>query len=325
MIALPEFELLRPRTLADAARLAAAPNARVVAGGTGLIPNLRLGLGTPQTLVSLEAIEELCRIDVSPHGVRIGAGVTLQRIVDTEGIPAALREAAKAVAAPGHRAAATLGGNLCLDTRCVYYNQSEQWRRANNYCLKYGGDTCHVAPQGKKCRAAYSGDLAPALLVLNATVEIRKSESSSESKTLKDLYEDDGAKHLKLVPGEIIAAVQLPAAKGRSGYSKLRSRGSIDYPLAGVAMLLSLKNRSIGELRVALTGTNSRPVLLEGTEALVGAEPNEASAAALAKLVQKQAGPMRTTLAAADYRRQGAAILARRLLARLTQEQGGAS
>lgn len=325
MIALPEFELLRPKTLAEAARLAAAPDARLVAGGTGLIPNLRLGLGAPQTLVSLEAIEELCRIDVSTHALRIGAGVTLQTLCGRPEIPVALREAAKAVAAPGHRAAATLGGNLCLDTRCVYYNQSEQWRRANNYCLKYGGDTCHVAPQGKKCRAAYSGDLAPALLVLNATIEIRKPDGSSVSRALKDLYEDDGARHLTLAPGEIIAAVHVPVTKGRSGYSKLRSRGSIDYPLAGVAMLLNLKNRSIGELRVALTGTNSRPVLLEGTEALVGAEPSEASAAALAKLVQKQAGPMRTTLAAADYRRQGAAILARRLLARLTQEQGGAS
>ena len=318
MIALPEFSLARPKTLEEAARLAAGPDARVLAGGTGLIPNLRLGLGAPRTLVSLEAIEELRRIDVSPDGLRIGAGVSLQTLAERPELPAALREAAKAVAAPGHRAAATLGGNLCLDTRCVYYNQSEQWRRANDYCLKHGGETCHVAPQGKKCRAAYSGDLAPALLVLGAQVEI-----NAILKPLQSIYEDDGAKHLMLAPGEIIAAVHVPAAKGRSGYSKLRSRGSIDYPLAGVAMYLESQNRSIRELRVALTGTNSRPLLLEGAEALLGAEPNEATAAALAKLVQKQAGPMRTTLAAADYRRQGAAILARRLLARLTQ--GGES
>jgi len=318
MIPLPEFSLLRPSTLAEAARLAREPDARLIAGGTGLIPNLRLGLGAPRTLVSLEAIEELKGFDVSDQGLRIGAGLTLEEIMTLERIPAALREAARSVAAPGHRWAATLGGNLCLDTRCVYYNQSEQWRRSNGYCLKFGGDVCHVAPQGKKCRAAYSGDLAPALLVLGAQVEI-----NGVLKPLGDLYCDDGAKHLALAPGEIIAAVHLPPTKGRSGYSKLRSRGSIDFPLAGVAMAVSLKKSVIQELRVALTGTNSRPLLIEGTEALVGAEPGEAAAASLAKLVQKQAGPMRTTLTAADYRRQGAAILARRLLARLTH--GGES
>jgi 4-hydroxybenzoyl-CoA reductase subunit beta len=237
-------------------------------------------------------------------------------------LPTALREAARSVAAPAHRSAATLGGNLCLDTRCVYYNQSEQWRRANGYCLKFGGDTCHVAPQGKKCRAAYSADVAPALLVLDASIEI-----AGALRPLQSLYQDDGAKHLALQPGEIVAAVHLPPTRGRSGYAKLRSRGSIDFPLAGVAMMISSSNNIIRELRVALTGTNSRPVLIEGTEALVGAEAGEATAAALAKLVQKQAGPMRTTLTAADYRRQGAMVLARRLLARLTQRetQGGIS
>lgn len=322
MIALPQFTLRRPATLDEAARLAREPQARLIAGGTGLIPNLRLGLGAARTLVSLEALEELRRIEISETGWRIGTAVSLDVLSREARIPAALREAARSVAAPAHRSAATLGGNLCLDTRCVYYNQSESWRRANGYCLKFGGDTCHVAPQGKKCRAAYSGDLAPALLVLEARIQI-----NGEWRALQTLYSDDGAKHLALQPGEIVAAVQLPPAKGRSGYAKLRLRGSIDYPLAGVAMSVSLKGKAIEELRVALTGTNSRPFLVEGTQALAGAEPSEAAAAALAKLVQKQAGPMRTTLTAADYRRQGAMVLARRLLARLTQgeTQGGAN
>jgi 4-hydroxybenzoyl-CoA reductase subunit beta len=323
VIALPQFTLLRPSTLGEAARLAAEPQARVIAGGTGLIPNLRLGLGTPTTLVSLEALEELRRIEFSETGWRIGAAVSLQVLSEDSKIPNALREAARSVAAPAHRSAATLGGNLCLDTRCVYYNQSEPWRRSNGYCLKFGGDICHVAPQGKKCRAAYSGDLAPALLALEATIEL----SGGGFRPLSSLYSDDGARHLVLQPGEIVAAVHLPPAKGRSGYAKLRARGSIDFPLAGVAMRISVSSKLISDLRVALTGTNSRPVLIEGTDALVGAEAGEASAAALAKLVQKQAGPMRTTLAAADYRRQGAMVLARRLLARLTDgdKQGGES
>jgi 4-hydroxybenzoyl-CoA reductase subunit beta len=323
VIALPQFTLLRPSTLGEAARLAAEPQARLIAGGTGLIPNLRLGLGAPRTLVSLDALEELRRIESSQAGWRIGAGVTLEELVSRERLPGALREAARSVAAPAHRSAATLGGNLCLDTRCVYYNQSEPWRRSNGYCLKFGGDTCHVAPQGKKCRAAYSGDLAPALLVLEARLET----SGNALRPLRSLYNDDGAKHLALQPGEIVAAVHLPPAKGRSGYAKLRSRGSIDFPLAGVAIAVSLVNGAIEELRVALTGTNSRPLLIEGTEALVGKESGEATAAALAKLVQKQAGPMRTTLTASDYRRQGAMVLARRLFARLThaESEGGES
>jgi len=319
MIPLPEFTLLRPKTLADAARLARQPGARVIAGGTGLIPNLRLGLGAPRTLVSLDGLEELRRIDISGRGCSIGACVSLQTLFEDSRMPTALREAARAVAAPTHRSAATIGGNLCLDTRCVYYNQSELWRRSNGYCLKYGGDTCHVAPQGTKCRAAYSGDLAPALLVLDAEVDLICKDGTRRLASLEDLYRDDGAKHLTLDPGEIVAAVHLPPAKGRSGYAKLRARGSIDFPLAGVAMTVSMKNSVIEELRVALTGTNSRPFLVEGTQALVGAEAGEAAAAALAKLVQKQAGPMRTTLIAADYRRQGAMVLARRLLFRLTR------
>ena len=314
MIPLPPFTLLRPATLKEAARLAAEPHARLIAGGTGLLPSLRQGIGAPRTLVSLEALEELRTIEAFQGGWRIGASVCLRELVDRPEIPPALREAARSVGAPGHRAAGTLGGNLCLDTRCIYYNQSEHWRRSNGYCLKLGGDTCHVAPQGRKCRAAYCGDLAPALLVLEARVE-----TTAGNTPLEDLYRDDGASHLALAPGEIVSAVRLPAPQGRSGYAKARARGAIDYPLAGVAMALALREGRVARLRVALTGTNSRPFLLAGTEVFVGAQPNEATAAALVKLVQKQAAPMRTTVGAADYRRQAAAILARRLLERLSK------
>jgi 4-hydroxybenzoyl-CoA reductase subunit beta len=311
MISLPAFTLLRPATLDEAARLAAEPDARVIAGGTGLIPNLRLGIGAPLSLVCLDALSELKEFEVTASGIRIGTCVSLQTLCDRADLPPALREAARAVAAPAHRAAATLGGNLCLDTRCIYYNQSEHWRRSNGYCLKYGGDTCHVAPQGKKCRAAYSADLAPALIALEAQVE-----TTARVLPLEDLFNDDGAKHLALGAGEIVKAVRLPAPKGRSGYVKARPRGAIDYPLAGVAMSVSIDDGRIARLRVALTGTNSRPVLVD-TDALVGAKPDDAGAA-LVKLVQKHAGPMRTTVTASDYRRQAAAILARRLLQRLS-------
>src|SRR5207342_2518557 len=133
----------------------------------------------------------------------------------------------EAIAAPGHRAIGTVGGNLCLDTRCIYYNQSEWWRSANAYCLKNRGDTCHVAPQGRRCHAAFSGDLAPALMALGAEIEIA-GPAGRRGIPLADLYAEDGRAHLKLAPGELILWVQLPAAPPPSAYAKVRLRGSID-------------------------------------------------------------------------------------------------
>jgi len=319
---LPEFTLLRPQALAEAVRLAAEPGAQLLAGGTDLLANLRRGIGAPRRLVQLEGVASLQALERTASGVRIGAGVTLARLAqapELAGACAAAREAAASVAAPAHRAAATLGGNLCQDTRCVYYNQSEAWRRSNGYCLKLSGDICHVAPQGRICRAAYSGDLAPALIALDAEVEIAGAAGAVRSLPLADLYKDDGASPLALERGEIVASVRVPASAPavRSGYAKLRARGAIDFPLAGVAMALALEAGRVARLRVALTGTNSRPLLLQGTDELRGRAPDGALAEAIARLVRKQAGPMRTTVTAADYRRQAAAALAGRLLARL--------
>jgi 4-hydroxybenzoyl-CoA reductase subunit beta len=288
------------------------------------VPNLRLGLEAPKTLVCLEAIKELKAIQTSSDTLRIGAGVSLREIAEADGLPLALREAAQAVGAPAHRAAATLGGNLCLDTRCLYYNQSEDWRRSNGYCLKRGGDTCHVAPRGKLCRAAFSGDLAPALLALEAQVEIFRP-GGAEIFPLENLYRDDGAQPLMLAPGDIVAAVRLPAREVRSGYAKARRRGAIDFPLAGVAIALELHEGRVARLRAGLTGTNSSPILISDLGSLVGREPGAALEAALAKRVEKEVKPLRTGIGAADYRRQVAVVLARRLLARLTAESTGES
>jgi len=315
---LPDFTLLRPRSVAEAAEFAANPAARILAGGTDLIPSLRRGLGAPRVLVSLERVAELRNVQPYDAGMRIGACVSIQRIADDASLPAALREAAAAIAAPAHRAAATLGGNLCLDTRCLYYNQSEGWRASNGYCLKHGGEICHVAPKGNVCRAAFSGDLAPALLVLDAEIEITAGRKTLV-RPLAGLYRDDGARAIALEAGEIVTAVRVPSTRLATGYAKARHRSAIDFPLAGVAMAVSLRNGLIQELRVALTGTNSCPVRLAGMDELVNHAP-AAAARALGKLVQKQAKPLRTTIGAADYRRQVAAVLARRLLARLTQE-----
>lgn len=319
---MPDFRLARPATYAEAAALLAAePGARLLAGGTDLVPNLRRGLESPALLVDLGAVHGRADIEFDPGTLVLGAGVTLAQLAADErmhGAWAAIGEAARAAAGPGHRNVATLGGNLCLDTRCVYYNQSAWWRETNAYCLKRGGTTCHVAPQGARCHAAFSGDLAPALVALAAEVEL-VSDRGTRVLALVDCYRDDGAAHLTIARDEVLARVRLPVAPaGRvSGYRKARVRGAMDFPLAGVAAALRMDGGTIVDLRIALTGTNSHPLLLQGTEALLGQPLDEAGLAALGKLVQKQVSPMRTTVTPSNYRRLVAAVHAQRLVREL--------
>jgi 4-hydroxybenzoyl-CoA reductase subunit beta len=321
MDAMCAFELKRPASVAEASALLATSGARVIAGGTDLVPNLRRGIEAPDTLVDVTGVAGLDALDLDANPRVIGAAVTLARLAGDPRVGAeypALAQAAAQIAAPAHRNAGTLGGNLCLDTRCVFYNQSEWWRASNGYCLKRGGDRCHVAPQGKRCHAAYSGDLAPALMALDALVDLA-SIDGVRTVPLAALYRDDGAANLTLRPGELVVSARLPAAMpgSRSAYRKARVRGSVDFPLAGVAISVTFEASRIAAIRIAMTGTNSHPLALAGTDALVGRVVDEASLAALGKLVAKQVSPMRTTVTASNYRRQVASALAQRLLREL--------
>jgi 4-hydroxybenzoyl-CoA reductase subunit beta len=316
-----DFRVARPHDLAGAiaARRDAADSA-FIAGGTDLVVNMRHGIRRPALLIDLSGVSELNGIAIGPDGVRIGAGVTIAALAGASVIVeryAAVAQAAATIAGPAHRTMGTVGGNLCLDTRCVYYNQSEWWRHANGYCLKHGGDTCHVAPQGQRCHAAYTGDLAPALLALDAKVEIVGPQGSRRI-PLGDLYVEDGRAHLGLAAGEIVVAVHLPADPPRSAYAKVRTRGAIDYPLAGVAVALAADKGVIRDLRVAVTGTNSRPFRVADTAALHGKTIDDRTLQQIDRLVQKQVQPMRTTVASAHYRRLAAAALARRLVTQLS-------
>jgi 4-hydroxybenzoyl-CoA reductase subunit beta len=314
---LTNFRIVRPSVLADAvAARHDHADSSFIAGGTDLVVNIRHGIKRPTLLIDLSGIAELTGIEASQHGVRIGAGVTVAALGSSPTIAeryAALAEAAAAIAGPAHRAMGTVGGNLCLDTRCVYYNQSEWWRRSNRFCLKHGGDICHVAPQGQRCHAAFAGDLAPALLVLEAEAEIAGPQERRRL-PLGDLYVEDGRAHLRLGADEIVVAVHLPADPARSAYAKVRTRGAIDYPLAGVAVALTVDDGVVKALRVGVTGTNSRPFLVAGTDILHGKKIDEQALQQIDRLVQKQVQPMRTTIAPAQYRRLAAAALARRLV-----------
>lgn len=319
----PELRVTRPFDVASAIEARRQhPDSRFIAGGTDLLVGMRHGLYETDLLIDISHLDELAEVEINGGGTRIGASATVASLASLPAIARryrAIHDAAEAIAGPGHRAMGTVGGNLCLDTRCIYYNQSEWWRRANGYCLKRGGDTCHVAPQGNRCHAAFTGDLAPALLVLGATVEIAGA-SGRRRIPLGELYREEGRTHLTLAEDEILVAVHLPRDCAPSAYAKVRVRGAIDYPLAGVAVALKVADELVASLQIGVTGTNSRPFLINGTAALIGKPLDDRALEQIERLVQKQVQPMRTTLVSAHYRRLAAAAMARRLTRTLCNE-----
>jgi 4-hydroxybenzoyl-CoA reductase subunit beta len=326
---MPNFAIARPRDIESAITAREQESSsRFIAGGTDLIVNLRLGIERPKLLIDLSTIDALHEKSLATPGMRIGACTSLMELTAMPAIRQryrALAEAAEAVASPTTRSIATLGGNLCLQTRCVYYNQSEWWRRSNNYCLKHEGNVCHVAPQGQRCHAAFSGDIAPALMVLDGEVEIAGRNMQHRRVKLADFYREDGRAHLVLEADEIILCVHLPPDPPPSSYAKARVRGAIDFPLAGVAVALAADGKRLLQLRVGITGTNSRPFLLQGVEALFGRTLDDDALHYLETLVRKQVQPMRTTTISAHYRRLAAAALVRRLTTALapTPDEAG--
>jgi 4-hydroxybenzoyl-CoA reductase subunit beta len=331
MDALPEFQLLRPTTLDEAIKARAAhPDSQPLGGGTDLLVNIRRGIVAPPVLVDMNGVTELATLRADAQTIEIGASATLAAVA---GHPDVIRhypvvaQAAHVVAGPTQRTMGTVGGNLCLDTRCIFYNQSEWWRSANNHCLKTTGDVCHVAPKSHGvCFATFSGDLAPALLVLGAGVELA-GPAGRRTLPLADLYigharhdgaSGDGKNYLALKPGELVVAVRAKNTPGlRSAYDKIRIRRSIEYPVAGVAAALRRDGATLVDLRVAFTGTNPRPVLLEGTGALCGGPLDERALNGLDALVRDQIMAMKTTFTPGHYRRRVAGVLARRLVMRL--------
>jgi len=338
MDALPEFRILSPTTLTEAiAARAENPNAMPLGGGTDLVVNIRRGIVAPPVLIDMNRVSELHAIHADESSIELGASIRLSKIAQHPAINKhypVLAQAAAHIAGPTHRNMGTVGGNLCLDTRCIFYNQSEWWRSANNHCLKTTGTICHVAPKSRGvCFATFSGDLAPALLTLGAEVDVA-STAGKRTIPLEKLYigfarqdvpmsetQGDGKYFLSLRPGEIITAVRARNTPDlRSAYDKIRVRRSIEYPVAGVAVALRKESGKLADLRVAFTGTNPRPVRLAGTAELCGGGFDERVIKGLDALVRDQIMPMKTTFTPGHYRRRVAGVLARRLVARLFED-----
>jgi 4-hydroxybenzoyl-CoA reductase subunit beta len=302
MMRLPVFEFRAPRTLKEAARIldGERANAMPLAGGTDLLPNMKRRQQVPRTLMSLRHIQSLSDIELSPSGLRLGACLTL---ADIAGDPrfrnglTALAQAASLVATPQIRNLATLGGNVCLDTRCNYYDQSYEWRKSINFCLKKDGTTCWVAPGSSKCMAVSSTDTGPALMALGARVRL-VSHSGEREVLLSDLYNNDGIDYIKRRPDEILAEVLLDSLHGwKSTYWKLRRRGAFDFPVLSVAAAARLsRDKVVKEAHIVVGAAACRPLAArEAANSLLGRPLNQPAIEEAAALAARIAKPLDNT------------------------------
>ena len=297
MMRLPWFDYRAPRSIAEAAKILAGegPQAMLIAGGTDLLPNMKRRHQTPKVLVSLKGIPELKKVS-NGSGIVFGSGLTLSEILNIEKTPTALRQATAQIATAHLRNMGTLGGNLCLDTRCTYYNQNYEWRKAIDFCLKKDGATCWVATASKRCVAVSSTDTAPALIALNASVVLTGSSGAREI-PVDALYRNDGIEYLSRRPDEILTAIKIPQKNFKSTYWKLRRRGSFDFPILGVAVALQFSSGNIiQDARVALGAVASRPFLVEkASEYLKGKALSDDVIAEACAMIASRAKPMDNT------------------------------
>ncbi len=331
MLRLPPFEYHAPSNIAEAVALKAEHGASAMysAGGTDLFPNMKRRQFTPQNLIALADLQELRTIseEKSANGLLIGSGVSLTEVAQHAEIRRrfpALAQAAALVSTPQLRNMGTLGGNLCLDTRCNYYNQTFQWRKALGFCLKKEGDTCWVALSSPKCLAVSSSDCAPVVLALNAEFNLAGPEGQ-RTVAAAMFYKNDGADFLNKTPDELLVSIRLPEHEvWKMNYKKLRRRDSIDFPILGVAVAIRLNNsaesgdagRSIdaektgstldcAEIRIVLGAVASAPLrAYEAEKMLVGERLTTERIAAAAQLAAKLAKPMDNTDMTLGFRKK---------------------
>jgi len=324
MIRLPAFTYIAPRSVEQAVRAVAeaGPDAMLVAGGTDLYPNMKRRQFEPKTLVGLRGIRELRGVHGSAReGVRIGACTTLTAVATHAGLAEGYRGLATAaglVSSPQLRNMGTLGGNVCVDTRCNYYNQSYEWRKAIGFCMKRDGDICLVAPGSPRCWAVSSSDTAPALWSLGARVRL-VGPGGERTVPIGALYQDDGIQYLSKRADEILTEIVLPPADGwRSAYLKLRRRGAFDFPILGVAAAVRLEADVVREARIVLGAVASLP--REATRAaavLVGQRLTSEVIEAAADAAAGPARPLDNTDLTHPYRKKVTRVHVARALARI--------
>lgn len=315
---LPPFSYVTPSTLEEAAAILSDPERHVaiVGGGTDLVPKMKRRQTLPSTLMSLAQIHEMHGIRIDNDGnCIIGASTRLSEIAESSLVPAVVSAAARAIASPQIRNTATLGGNLCLDTRCNYIDMSATWREASGYCLKDGGDTCWVAPRGDRCWAISSTDLAPVAIALNGSVRLM-STRGDRTVSAEDLYRNDGISYLDKQPDEILIELSLPPLAGRATYLKLRRRGSIDFPLLGIACAVEMDDDGLCvSARIVVGGIAPAPLRATDAETyLTGKELTPQVIEEAAKRTSQPFRPQDNTDMGSRYRKWMIAVYAEKAL-----------
>lgn len=323
MLRLPPFRYLAPTTIEQAAAMLTqeGEQAMLVAGGTDLYPNMKRRQFTPQVLIGLRGISSMRHISGSPEqGMRVGAGVTLTTLANHPVFLehyAALASAAGAVSTPQLRNMGTIGGNVLLDTRCNYYNQTEFWRHSINYCMKKDGEICLVAPGSPRCWAISSADTAPVLVSLGAEVRL-VSARGERTIPVRELFRDDGMYPYTRASDEILSEIILPpAGDWRSVYLKLRRRGSFDFPILGVAAALRFaSDGTVADARLTLGAVASHPVeVTDAVHLLIGQHLTPELIAEVAMLASKRSKPLDNADLTINYRKQVTPVYIRRALA----------
>ena len=325
MLRLPEFNYVQPRSLKQATKALAdlGSDAMLVAGGTDVYPKMKRGQFTPRNLISLSALRELKGIRQSKEGLWIGAGESLTTVSNhrliAKHLPA-LAHAAESVSTPQLRNMGTIGGNVLVDTRCNYYDQTHFWRQAVGFCMKKDGDICLVAPGSTKCLAIASSDTAPVLLSLGAEA-ILVSNRGERRVALEDLYRDDGIEYSTKAQDEVLKGLFIPreSLARRNVYLKLRRRGSFDFPILGVAATMEIDDRGeCRDARVVLTAVASAPkVIMEATALLQGKKVTQELIDAVADAAAKAAHPLDNADLDYWYRKRMAKIYTQRALAQV--------
>lgn len=325
MLRLPPFRYHRPSTIAEAVALRGehGGESMYIAGGTDLIPNMKHRLFEPAHLIALKGIAGLGGIREEGGHLRIGSVETLTAVATNELVQSrfpALAEAAAHVAGPQLRNAGTIGGNVCLDTRCTYYNQTAFWREALGFCLKKDGDVCHVTRVGKKCVAAHSADTPPVLMTLDAIVVLVGPEGEREV-PIRDFFVADGIVNTRRTPEEILTEIRIPlsSAARRQAYAKLRQRKSIDFPLLTVAIAVDMEaDGTVLSIEAVVTALGSRPRVLSGwSEVAQGRTLDDDVVDELAARAYKQCHPLENIVVDADWRRAMVPVYVKRALAKV--------
>lgn len=320
---LPRFDYRRPASIQDASTiLLDQPFAKVLAGGTDLLVNMKHRVDTPSMIVSLKGLTDLSYVRQEKGNVRIGALTPLKKVYTdpfvAQGLPV-LAIAASSVGSYHHQTMGTIGGNLCQQTRCKYFNQSMWWRSARPLCFKAGGVQCHVANKEHVCFSTYCGDVAPALLVLNAEV-VLAGRGGSRQVPLESIFSGEGKAPLSLEPGEILTEIVISAQPGDvfSTYKKTANRGSIDFPIVGAAVWTSC---STGESRIALTAVHRNPIRARELEAfLKGKKLTEETIEGVDGLIAKETQLMMTSIDSLWYKRK---LMGQLVKSALSEATGG--